>query len=323
MMNQSVFLSTLAIYFFLFGMFLGIRKIKTQNIERVLIDYPLKKLFRCYLVVTILINSLSAAIWAFPGLVQYFYHLFEIKWGFYAITFYKVHKSGDKKYRLYLYLVIIVEFTLGLSSFFANSFLNILFFTLIAIAALQPKLKIRHYITLLLVVGLIFHFGVLWTVAKKDYRQFINKGTISQSVEVTREEAISHLFELVQKVDAQEYQNGIKGLVFRIGYTYYFSLTLNYVPRVHDFEYGKVYTDAILFFLTPRFLFPDKEVLDDSQHLTEYTGQHFNGAEAGASFSLGYVPDAYIDFGPYLMFVPVFAFGLLFGVFYSFLYRRA
>lgn len=323
LMNTSIYLSITALYFFLFGLYIGIRKLKLNDIDSFILQYSLKSFFRCYIIVSVVINISTIAIWNFPGLVQYIHHLFFIKWGFFVVLFYKIHKEGTKKDRLFLYIIILIEFILGLSTFFASSFLNILFYSLIAIAALQPKLKFKHYLILLLTIALIFHLGVLWTIAKRDYRRFVNGGTKLQTVTVSKEVAISKLFELTQTIDEKRYQKGIVALIMRLGYTYYFSMTLNYVPRVIDHENGKIYGEAISFFLMPRVLFPDKEVLDDSKHLSKYTGQHFNGAEAGSSFSLGYIPDAYIDFGPIFMFIPLFLFGYLFGIFYSYLFRAS
>jgi hypothetical protein len=39
-------------------------------------------------------------------------------------------------------------------------------------------------------------------------------------------------------------------------------------------------------------------------------------AEQGTSISLGYMAESYIDFGPWLMMVPIFALGWLLGRFY-------
>jgi hypothetical protein len=64
-------------------------------------------------------------------------------------------------------------------------------------------------------------------------------------------------------------------------------------------------------------------VLDDSKHTREFTGIGVSDADSATSFSLGYIADAYIDFGPIYMHVILFFFGALFGVFYKFLYTKA
>jgi len=69
--------------------------------------------------------------------------------------------------------------------------------------------------------------------------------------------------------------------------------------------------------LKPRILFPDKKVIYDSDLTSRYTGISFAGRDEGTSFSLGSVPEAYIDFGPVYMFIPIFFFGLLFGWMYK------
>jgi len=64
----------------------------------------------------------------------------------------------------------------------------------------------------------------------------------------------------------------------------------------------------------PRMFFPEKKVLNDKQHLNKYTGLNIYGT---ASFSLGYIPESYIDFGYTFMWVPIFLLGFLIGKIYN------
>jgi hypothetical protein len=81
---------------------------------------------------------------------------------------------------------------------------------------------------------------------------------------------------------------------------------------------------SILNVLVPRLLYPDKPVLPSDSDLTSrYTGIYMAGGARGTSISLGYVAESYIDFGPYGMFLPVFALGLIWGAMYAFYVRRA
>ncbi len=68
----------------------------------------------------------------------------------------------------------------------------------------------------------------------------------------------------------------------------------------------------------PRFLFPDKPVLDDSERTRTYTGMNVAGMEQGTSIGIGYIGESYVDFGPVKMFAPIFLLGLLYGLIYRF-----
>ena len=77
---------------------------------------------------------------------------------------------------------------------------------------------------------------------------------------------------------------------------------------------------SLLHIVTPRILFPDKEILHDAVQLNKYIGK-FVADYRTTSMSIGYVGDFYIDFG---FFAPlaVFLLGLFNGYMYRFLYRQ-
>src|SRR5205823_12744106 len=73
---------------------------------------------------------------------------------------------------------------------------------------------------------------------------------------------------------------------------------------------------------TPRFLFPDKPALDDSERTRLYTGLQVAGMEAGTSIGIGYVGESYVDYGPLGMFAPIFLLGALYGLINRFFVTR-
>ena len=54
----------------------------------------------------------------------------------------------------------------------------------------------------------------------------------------------------------------------------------------------------------------------------KYTGRLFASGDRGTSVSMGYMAESYIDFGPILMFVPIFALGLALGLITRYLVLR-
>jgi len=108
-----------------------------------------------------------------------------------------------------------------------------------------------------------------------------------------------------------------------VGYIEFFAASLNHVPQKVPHQNGKIYLSAAQHFLIPRFLNPNKEVLDDTKHTEKYTGIRLSGTKEASSFSLGYIADAYVDFGYYFMFVLLFIMGRMFGFFFSFLVKKS
>lgn len=319
-MDTATLLSLIALYVFSLGFYYATRTLAIKNID--IDNYKPGRVLIVYAIVSAIVYVTSGIIWSYPAIVQYVYFFFYIKWGFFLVTFYVVHRKA-RSLRIYLYSLIGIEVVLSFSSFFAGNFINIVSYTLIAFIALQPKLNTRSYLIGGIASMLLLHFMIIWSAIKPDYRSYISKGQTVQIALVTREEANAKFYQLVNDVDEKKYAIGIEKLVDRLGYIQFFGATLNYVPNVVPFQEGKIYKQAILNYLTPRFFFPDKPVLDDSKHTTKYTGIGVNGIADATSFSLGYVADAYIDFGPVYMFPALLVLGYFFGLTYKYFVRSA
>jgi hypothetical protein len=95
------------------------------------------------------------------------------------------------------------------------------------------------------------------------------------------------------------------------------------VPAVIPFQNGKNWSDNIEFATTPRILNPNKPSLDATEKTKRYTGLSYLGRQFGASFSLGYFAECYIDFGFWGMMFPLFLIGIMYGITYTYLMKNA
>lgn len=320
LMEYTGFLSVIGVYSFTLGIYLALKRTKIVVLEKIWESYDPKRILSTYVIVSVVISVNQIAIWNFPGLVQYFYFFFYIKWGFFLVAFTAVFKRAPHL-KIFLYLIIGFEFVLGLSSFFASSFTYILLFSLIAYSSINRKISYQKGVLFLMMGILLFHMAVLWTAAKGNYRTYVNQGKGTQTVTVSQEEARNKLLELIVQIDDVTYTKALEDVINRIGYLQYFAAAVRFVPAKVPFEDGKIYAAAIGHYLVPRFINPDKAELDDSKHTNQYTGLGVSGRNRGTSFSLGSFADAYIDFGPTFMYIPIFLFGYLIGHFYRYLYR--
>ena len=165
--------------------------------------------------------------------------------------------------------------------------------------------------------ALVLALMIVWSVIKSDYREFLNQGSSQQVVIVPVSERVNKLNELVGKLDGQALEAGLNELILRVSYVNYFAYCLKNVPSSIPHEHGALWFGAVKHVLTPRFLFPNKATLDDSERTEYYTGMTVAGAETGTSIGIGYVGESYVDFGRSGMFAPI----LLLGVFYGLIYR--
>ena len=322
MMELATLLSIAGLFAFSIGLYIAVRKLRFSSIEPILDKYSPLNIFLMYIGFSLVVYLTGNLIWAFSGFVQYIYLFFYIKWGFFLVAFYVIHKRANFL-RWYFYGFVSMELFLGLNSFFAREILLIAMFSLLAAVQVQSRLNMKSYLLITMVILLLSHYLILWSAIKKDYREFVGKGKVTQSVLVSPEEARSKYFTLMTSVNEKQYQQGIEEFVNRLGYIQFFAACLDYVPRVVPHQNGQVYFSALQHYFVPRFLNPDKEVLDDSKHTSEFTGLRLSGPKEATSFSLGYIADAYVDFGYFYMLPLILAFGWLFGFFYRYLVRKS
>jgi large-conductance mechanosensitive channel len=142
-------------------------------------------------------------------------------------------------------------------------------------------------------------------------------------VVVQREEAIDKLIDLSSKVDAESLNESVVGFLDRLQYTYHFAKTIDRVPEILPYENGKNWLASLEFTTTPRILNPDKPLYEATVKTKKYTGIKYLGQKDGVSFSLGYFPDSYIDFGIYGMMVFLMALGIMYALVYRYLLKNA
>jgi hypothetical protein len=212
---------------------------------------------------------------------------------------------------------VLLELILGFGGFFSG-FKYILFLTIIVLAGNQAEARRLLFrpaaaAVLVLALGLV----TLWQAVKIDYREFLNQGTASQAVLVSPVERFAFLTSRMSRVTLDDLRAGFASGFKRVGYLEFFAATMNQVPDRIPYQEGRLWGEAVSHLLMPRILFPDKPVVDDSARTNEFSGLGVAGIEQGTSISIGYVGESYIDFGPTLMFVPIF----LLGIFWGWIYR--
>jgi hypothetical protein len=203
--------------------------------------------------------------------------------------------------------------------------------------ALFLSYGIASQLTRTIIVRILFFTVVLgnvlflWQGVKPYYRAYLS-GDVesfvnlqSQSVLVTRSEALGKFFELSQLYLAgtlsQKYlgkeassDDALYSTLRRVGYLNLFALSLTKVPEELNHEGGQLLASNLNFALVPRFLNPTKGVKDDGAKVEKYSG--FMVSE-NSSFSLGHYVEIFIDFGKYGMMIALYFFGSLGGRIYK------
>lgn len=309
--TSAFYLSVFTLFFLALGMQQRLKRIQFswQAISNSLDQYNTKKYFIFY----ILFNVFSAFLFSFrfsiPGLFQAIAILSYFRWTLFIILFLLVHKK--QQLVLPFWVLVFFEFSASFFSFFAG-FKAIIIYLFIGYLSLNIISK-RKLILLGLYSYLAYIFALIWTDIKQDYREFLNQGTRTQAIVVSKDDARGYLINTISTYDFSRMKEAQKDLIDRISYIDFFSAAQSYVPLQIPHENGNVLRQSIMHILMPRIFFPSKPIVEDSKHLTKYTGIYFPSFAEGASFSLGYAGDFYIDFGPIWMFIGVFLFGYIIG----------
>lgn len=284
-------------------------------------NYQLDKVFVFYIIITAVSLVLKGILFLIPALSQLINAILQVKMG---LMFLLIHPFYASKEKLWLVGIIIgAEVLLSFVSFF-SSFKDILITTAIVISFYPIKLSFRQYFTNAGLFVLVIYTMLIWQTIKGEYRFYLNQGTSTQTIQVSASDALNKIFELAKDADPFSKDNDVVyQSIDRLSYIEFFSQAMIRVPSEIPYENGKLWRENIAHILLPRIINPNKKAIDDSQMVNAYCIRQVATAEQGASFSLGFMAESYIDFGPYFMFIPIFLVGCLMGWVYKLLIQKS
>lgn len=207
-------------------------------------------------------------------------------------------------YRRVIVLIILVDFILSFVSFFSD-FKGTILLVIIGYFTVYPKVKASVVLRIAPIFIALFIFFSFWSFIKTDYRRFLNQGTQAQEVNVSNKQALIYLFSKFEDINSEAIRKGGQTFLSRAQYMERYIEVYNRVPSVIEHQGGNDFEDAISFILIPRFLNPNKGYKDASIRTSYYTGKDFRSAVSGTSISMGYFCDLYIDYGLYVMILPL------------------
>ena len=314
-------LAALSIY--IIAIQFSLKKVRTVTafaLHDLMLKYESRKLITLYLFISIFSALLNSSIVKIPG-AQLLLSVTFFKWV--ILTFLIAQVAVTKDNQKLVLIIISIEILLSFSGFWA-AFKNYIIVAIGAYLFFTPKLTLRNYLMLTLVSLLTLFISVVWTYSKGEYRRYLTGGERSQYV--IQQNELENIFTFIKIAQndfsasnfKSNFSEGLENLVYRISYVEFLAMTMKQVPTYLPHENGRLLQNAVEHILKPRILFPDKKPIYDSELTSKYTGRKFAGAEEGTSFSLGTVAEAYVDFGPIYMFVPIFIFGFWIGWMYKY-----
>lgn len=322
-LSVATLLSLCAVLALALGMrcgLLGRPPLDARDLEANAARIDINKLGMIYCVSVVVSAVLTYAGAYFSNIRQPLLGIASLKWGIVFMLCYTVFYQ--RRGYGFLCFCVATEFVLGFTGIYAS--FKWVFFVLVFAAMSSSRLFRGGRIVVISVCFLILFFlGIVWSAVKMDYRTFLfEEEAAGADAGVPMERKFTKLADLVESLNFDNIGDGLDALILRVSYVNFFALTIENVPNRIPYENGELWKGAVIHALTPRVLFPDKPILDDSERTRLYTGVNVAGMEENTSIGIGYVGESYIDFGPIGMFAPIFCLGIVYGLIYRFLITR-
>ncbi|MEN9446517.1 MAG: hypothetical protein RL728_1029 [Bacteroidota bacterium] len=322
-MKLATWIGLIALTFYTIGVqssLLDVRTINFNSILKIINRYNGRRIILIYIAISFLSVLLNASILQIPG-GQLLLSVVYMKWV--LLTLLILHTSVNKKNRNLVILIILIETLLSFGGFWA-AFKDYVLVGIGAYLMMSPRLNLKSTFILIFVGSITLLLSVIWTYSKGEYRKFLTGGERTQYV--VEQDQLNNIIKFIEIASkdfspeniSKSFSEGIENLVYRVSYVEFLALSINQVPTYLPHEQGRLLKNAFEHVLKPRFLFPEKKPIYDSELTSKYTGVQFSGADQGASFSLGTVAESYVDFGKYYMFIPILFFGLWLGWIYRY-----
>mgnify|MGYP001292002807 FL=1 len=283
-------------------------------------NYPPPTWVTIYIVTWLFSFACSTVATFSGGLVQIFLIFAEVKWAAFLLLTASAFGVPQRS-KLPWIIAFSVELAMGIGGFFAD-FSSIFFYSFIGIALAGSDLLKRNKLLIGVGVVMMLTIAVVWTAVKRDYRAFINAGTREQVVVVDYQDRMADLAARIASLDAAAMTDGADKMIKRLSYFEFFGVVLQRNAMGQPHSGGEIWGWGAISTFMPRILFPDKPVADDTALLIRYTGLNQPAWRTGTSISLGYITEAFIDFGRYGMFAAIAALGLLIGMIHRWLLRQ-
>jgi hypothetical protein len=295
------------------GMRLGAGPQRAQDVlglREMALSKPMERWFRLYAIAWVTSFFALNFAWVVPGLSQPMLALAAMRWAFFFMLAFAYFVRGPGGGRLFP-MVFLFELATSVGGYFSD-FKTVFFVTLFAALASRIRLSLRALLGCGALVIAVVALGIVWSSIKGEYRTFVSGGHAQQIVTVDYLTRLGKLADLVGNLDGEALANGADQFLRRVSYVEYFGAVLVYVPTDQPHTQGAILWDSVVRPFMPRMFFADKEVIDDTARTNLYTGGLAGTSEA-TSISLGYIAEAYIDFGEFGMFAALFAIGVFYG----------
>ena len=213
--------------------------------------------------------------------------------------------KGGKFVAIVFLFEVLSGFT-GLLSDFKAVFIQF------AIAALAVRIRWTAMMGIMSVVWLavLVVLALFWTGVKGEYRQLATGSDESQSIRASLGDRLGYLGGRALAADRIDWGESAYALLIRFAYVDIFASVIGVQENSPEQGTMRQWSDAISHVTQPRFLFPGKAVLSDTEvYVRLAKGDPTEQMREGTSISVGYMAENFVDLGFPGMLAGIFVIG--------------
>jgi hypothetical protein len=197
----------------------------------------------------------------------------------------------------------------GMQSDFRSVFLYV------GLAALAARVQLKGTTVAIgaVAAGFLIFLALFWTSVKAEYREFATASSDSQNIRVALDDRFGYLGNRIASSADMDWQFASYTLLSRLAYTDIFGSVIGVQETAPELVFVRQWQDAFDHVFKPRFLFPDKAALSDTEvYIRLARGDSSEQMRLGTSISVGYIAENFVDFGFPGMLIGIFVLGVVY-----------
>ena len=213
-----------------------------------------------------------------------------------------------------MWAAVGVEIVMGFSGILSD-FRGVFIYLAMAAIASRVPLKGTSIAVGALCAGVLVLLALFWSAVKMEYREYVTGGSDSQAIKVDIDDRLGYLGSRIVAPEAIDWNQAAYTLLIRLAYTDIFGSVIGVQESSPEQGFLRQWQDAIDHVTKPRFLFPDKAPLSDTEvYVRLARGNPTEEIRLGTSISVGYMAENFVDLGFPGMLVGIFLIGVMYGL---------
>ncbi|MDI1284436.1 MAG: hypothetical protein PSV46_08565 [Reyranella sp.] len=218
---------------------------------------------------------------------------------------------GTGRGNKFLLAAVVFEIVIGFSGLLSD-FRGV--FVYLAMAAIAARIVLRATSIIGSVVwfSLLMTLALFWTAVKTEYREYATGGEETQHFSIPIEDRLAYIGNLALSADNIDWGMSAYALLNRFAYIDIFGTVMSYQDASREAVPMRQWQDALGHVFKPRFFFPDKAALSDTETYARLAGlDPALVLRDTTSISVGFIAENYVDLGFPGMLAGIFVLGMM------------